>query len=454
MRKKIRAIITHYKKIISTRDGYKNLFLHSAFALTFTAGLSYLFGFLRDRFLAQTFGAHASLDVYYAAFVVPDMILALFVTSCVSAALIPLYAQTSHRSHDHARRYFYRVLLMINVLILFSVALLAVLMPYLAPYLVPGFSLEDQKLYVSVVRIMLLSPIIFAFSNLFGGVLLSVRDFFFYGIAPVFYNAGIIFGIVFFVPRYGVMGLAWGTVFGAFLHLFSRIGIAMVRVGKPRWDWAFDDEMKKTLRLMLPKAFQIGAWQLLLVWFVYLASTMEEGSTTIYNFARNFSSMPVSLIGIALALSTFTTLTHLAATKHYAQFNSVFIRKSIIIFVSTTVLALALAIGSHLIIATLLGGKAFDESAITRTATMLALYAISIPLESVMHLFARAHYALGVSLRPSLIHIFAIIFTILLGYFGAQRYGIVIIPISFAAGLLLQNLLLLFSYRRLLAKSL
>jgi putative peptidoglycan lipid II flippase len=430
----------------------QKLLLHTAFALTFTSGLSYVFGFLRDKIFAYKFGASSSLDIYYAAFTIPDLILAFFVTSSIGVAFIPIFTQLHKKRERESYLYTKDILFWLALAITFCGIIVAIFMPSLVRWLVPGFDPEQQKLYVSFVRIMLISPVIFSFSNVFGGVLITTKDFFFYGIAPVFYNIGIIFGIFFLVPVLGLTGLAWGTIIGALLHMLVRFFIfnkkSKIVFQKPR----LTKEIKQTFKLSLPKSMQILSWQILLIWFVRLASNLEDGSVTIYNIARNFQSMPVSLIGIAIALSTFSTLNHLASKNQYTEFKQLIKKKGTLILALTSLAAIFLAGTSFVLIKILFGGGAFTESAVNATASLLVVYTLSIPLESLMHLMARAHYALGNTLIPSVINIFTIILTIIISLFFIESTGIYIIPISFAIGLLTQNALLLVSYRLLLTK--
>jgi len=190
-------------------------------------------------------------------------------------------------------------------------------------------------------------------------------------------------------------------------------------------------------------------WQILLIWFVRLASGLPEGSVTIYSFSRNFQSVPVSLLGIAIALAAFSKLSHLAAGKEFVEFRRVVVQKGLRIVVATGVAAIALAIVSKFVISVLLGGGAFDEAAVALTASMLAIYCISVPLESLMHLLARAHYALKNTWRPSLIHVLSIAVIMEVSYFLVGEIGIYAIPVSFAVGLGVQIGLLLVSLRGL-----
>ena len=92
------------------------------------------------------------------------------------------------------------------------------LAPYFMRLVTPGFSAPDRDLTVALTRIMLLSPILLGLSGIFSAVVQSFQRFLAYAMAPVLYNLGIIAGVFFFVPIWGLPGLAIGVVLGAFLH--------------------------------------------------------------------------------------------------------------------------------------------------------------------------------------------------------------------------------------------
>jgi len=432
--------------------GFRNLFLHTAFALTLTSGLSYALGLLRDKSFAYTFGASSELDIYNAAFAIPDLFLALLVTGTLSAAFVPIFSNLDEHNRQKGILYTNQIL-SFGLLILGAVAVLfGLFLPHLVDFIVPGFDAEQKAQYVTVTRLMLISPLLFAISNTFGNVLISIKAFFWYGMAPVLYNVGIIIGVFVFVPHFGLLGLVIGTILGAFLHLGVRIP-SLIRYGyRPQFVFIYNQEIRETVWLLIPKTVQMGMWQLMLWWFVRLATELEEGSVTIYSFARNFQSLPVSLVGIAMALAAFANLSHVAANKDYREFKQLILGKSLIIMGYTTLAAIGLALISHPLIGLLLGGGKFDAQAVAATASLLMVYTIAVPLESVMHLLARAHYALKNTLRPSSIHVITIVLTMVISAYFLDKIGLYAIPVSFAAGLLVQVLLLGVSLRQLILK--
>ena len=109
------------------------------------------------------------------------------------------------------------------LLMLGGLALIGIVFaPWLATWLAPGFSPEKQASVASLTRIMLLSPLLLGVSAVFGGILVSFKQFLAYSLSPIFYNVGIILGIVWLYPLLGPSGLAWGVLLGSLLHLLVQ----------------------------------------------------------------------------------------------------------------------------------------------------------------------------------------------------------------------------------------
>ena len=439
-------VVRHYREAGS----WQNLLLHSSLTLTLTGSLSYALGLIRDKTFAYQFGASSVLDVYNAAFVVPDFIFAVLVSGALAAAFVPIFTALDEKSRVKSFIYINQVLSWLLILLSIFSLIFAFFLPSLVEYLVPGFDISQRAQYILTTRILLIAPFFFTLSNTFGNALLSTRDFLWYGLAPVMYNVGIVLGALILVPLLGWSGLVIGTVMGALLHMLMRAQ-AVWRYGfRPRINLTVSAEIKETAWLMLPKMAQIGAWQLMLWWFIRLASQSGEGSVTIYNFAYNFQSVPVSLIGIAIALASFSRLSHLSAHGDFTEFGVIVKRESFRILWITTLAGLALAAIAHPLVNFFLGGGKFSDEAVTSTALLLTVYAISVPLESLMHLLSRAHYALKNTWWPSLVHIVSIACAMYLSYLLLPNVGLFALPIAFSSGFALQCILLSFSLWRLL----
>jgi len=433
---------------------FKTLLFHSSWSLTLTSILSYSFGLLRDRIFAHTFGLSRTLDIYNASFVIPDLLLNVLVGTALAAAFLPIYTKRYDEDPKLGHAYARQMLSWgVTIIVTFGV-LVALTLPLYAHLVVPGFNAEELKQYILLTRIMLLSPILFTISNLYGRVIMSFREFLWYGLSPVMYNIGIVLGVIILVPYAGTVGLVLGTVFGILMHLAVRYII----VRKPKYrfshkpDLKLSPEIKETFRLMLPKMLQYFMESLLLMSYTGMASKLSEGAIAAYNYARNFQSLPVSMLGIAVATAMFTSLSHDAGKGNLKKFITDFRRDRTRCFVYTTLAAIAMAALSKPLIGLLLGGGKFSTSDVHLLATTLQIYCLSIPLESLLHIYHRAYYSLKNTLIPSLFHAFNILLMIILAKITAPLIGVYAIPISFACGLALHVTILIsifpFLFRR------
>ena len=185
--------------------------------------ISAFLGLLRDHLLAGTFGAGNELDVYYTAFIIPDFIALILIFGATGAVVIPIFSSYLIKSEEKAWEYASMFLnVFLGFLVIVSIFLI-IFTPAIVSVIAPGFSAHKKDLAVMLMRIMFLSPIILGASNTISGILQVFHRFLVTAIAPLLYNLGIIIGILFFVPKFGIAGLAWGVVLGGLLHLLVQL---------------------------------------------------------------------------------------------------------------------------------------------------------------------------------------------------------------------------------------
>ena len=305
-------------------------------------------GIARDRILAHAFGAGPVLDAYYAAFKIPDLIYNLLIVGALTAGFIPVFTKLLTERDDRKRAFGLanNFITIIGVSLAVIGALGALSAPLLSRLIAPGFAGERFTWLVSFMRVMFLSPFLLGISMVLGGILQSLRQFVLYSIAPVFYNVGIIIGALFLTPRLGAIGLAWGVVLGAFLHLLVQMLGAYQN--EYHWRWRFDtadSNTRRVAKLMAPRTIGLAVSQLNLVILTILASFLPSGSVAVYNFASNLQAVPIGLIGIPFALAVFPLLSEAAGrsdTKEFVTQASAALRQILFLILPATVLLLLL----------------------------------------------------------------------------------------------------------------
>lgn len=403
--------------------------------LAITSFTSYALGLARDHFFATTFGAGRALDAYNAAFLFPDLLFNILIAGGIAAAFVPIFTELANSDAKKARDYVNSILTGATTTMFFTALLIIIFAEPISLLVAPGFSPEDRLLVKSLLRVLACSPIFFAASNAIGAKLIAKKRFLFYGFSPVLYNLGIILGTIFLAPSWGIMGVAIGTLLGALLHLAVRVIDAWRDGFSFAPAFAFrTPEFRKTLKLMLPKMFGHPI-ELATFWgFTAIASALTPGSVAVLSFARNFQSVPISLIGITIATTSFPLFSCAISSKEQTLFWKTFKHSFLLIFALSSLSALFIFLIRKPLIGIFLGGGSFQAQDIERTATTLGIFCLSIPAEALVHLLARAFYATKNTTIPVAVSILGIAIAIPGGYWLSQTYGLSALPFAFFLG--------------------
>jgi putative peptidoglycan lipid II flippase len=428
----------------------KKLFSKQINSITIAAGLvafsslaSRLLGVFRDRILAGQFGAGDTLDVYYAAFRVPDFIYSLLVFGALSAGFIPILTGLIKNPLDKIKGFiggeenreawlFASNLLNNMILFLLFISIIGIsFAPWIVKLITPGFVGEKQLLTASVTRIMFLSPLLLGISAVFGGILQSFKRFFIYSIAPIFYNIGIIIGALFFVPIWGVYGLAWGVVLGAFMHMSIQLPAAHILGYRYKFTLGWKTQaMRQLYRMMIPRTMSLAISQINLMVITVIASGLVSGSLTIFNFANNLQIFPVGIFGISFAIAAFPVLAANAFDrKKLAENFSLTVRQILFFIIPSMVLLLTLRVQ---IIRVVLGSGKFDWQDTILTMQTLGYFALSLFAQSLIPLLVRVFYARHNSKTPFLIGLFTAMVNVGLALYLAPRYGVAGLALAFS----------------------
>lgn len=428
-------------------------FAQGAAILTVTTFLSYATGLLRDRIFAQTFGAGRELDIYNAAFVIPDLVLSILVSAALSAAFIPLFTSLRAQNENEKANELANTTLhcAVFIIVIFGAAI-AVFMPWLSKLIAPGFNDAERATLISLSRLMLISPLLMAVSSSLGAMLVSFKTFLPYGISPVLYNLGIVAGAL-TARWFGVYGLVLGTLFGAGLHLLPRL------ISMPKTPFRYEFKIKlrdanfmKMVKLALPKMIGHPVEQLNFLAFTRIATTLVAGSVTAVSFARNFQSVPIALFGIAFAVAIYPTLSECAGKRDRENFLKNFKKALRDILIFTVPCAIGLYFLSDLPIRIFLGGGRFSDENILRTASVLSIFALSIPTESVVSLLARAFYSLKNTIIPVVFSVLNLTISVAFAFYKSKTIGIIAIPYGFFLGSAVEVLFLSIILKRKLKK--
>lgn len=356
---------------------------------------SRVIGLLRDHLLAASFGAGPVLDAYYAAFRWPDALYNLFIVGALTAGFIPVFTACREQEGEGAAADFAgRMLSLVAIVMTVLACFLILAADWIVPATVKGFSATQIQETIALTRIMAWSPLLLGVSAVMGGVLQATKRFIAFATAPVFYNIGIIVGIVVLAPRFGIRGVAMGVVLGAALHALIQAWPVLrthsFRFSFPRRQ---DAQLRRVLALMGPRTIGLAITQLNLLVLLAMASSLADGSVSVLSFANNVQSVPLGLIGISFAVAALPALAESVAKKDRTQTTELVMR------ITRQVLFLIVPLAAWLIllraqtVRLLLGQGAFDWDDTRQTALLVGWFALSLPAQALIPLFARVWYA-------------------------------------------------------------
>lgn len=345
--------------------------------------------------IAQVFGVGQEWDAFVAANGIPELIFTLIAGGALAHAFIPVFSGFLARGdRSRAWRLASHVVNSVFTLTLLISAIVFVAAPWLVAALVaPGFDAVGQAQTVELMRILLLSTLIFSASGICMGILQSHNHFLLPALAPIMFDLGILFGVVFLIRPLGVNGIAVGAVLGASLHLGVQIpGLVHFRA---RW-WPElglnDPQLWRIVRLMLPRIAGLGVFSLNFLVMNNIASRLGTGAVSALSWGWRLMQIPQTLIGTAMGVVIFPTLAALSELGDESGKRDAMSGALRFIMIASIPAAVGLIfVGRPLI--SLLERGAFDASASALVYSTLQFFALGMVFHSALEVVARSFYA-------------------------------------------------------------
>lgn len=391
----------------------------AAFLLGLFTLLSSLLALVRDRLLAHSFGAGAELDIYYAAFRVPDFLYASLASLVSISILIPFFTEIFEHKKEDASKLMDTIFTAFLTLMIVASGIAWMLMPHIVKFILPGISDPTaQSEVIMLSRILLLQPICLGISNLLGVVTQISKRFIMYAMSPIFYNIAIIFGIIVLYPYFGLSGLVYGVVIGGLLHFAIQVPYVKGAGLLPRFTSHVDmGVVKKIFLHSIPRTITLSATQLELIFLTSYASFLAVGSIAIFNLATNLQAVPFAIVAVSYALAAFPTLSGYFAKGETRKFvEHVVLAARHIIFWSIPITVLFIVLRAQ-VVRTVLGSGSFNWEHTRLTAACIAIFVISLAAQGLELLFIRAYYAAGKTRMPLVVNLCSSVITITMPFF-------------------------------------
>lgn len=387
-------LIKKGKKLLNSQQ---NTVLSAASLIMVMIVASRILGLVRQRVLANYF-TPSDLSLFFAAFRLPDTIFEVLVFGTFSSAFIPVFTKALRDGEKKAWEIAGRVV-SIGLLIFGIVAIIfAIFAPQIYGVIAPGFTNSQTKEIANLARILFAAQGFFVVSYVLTGVLESLRRFLVPALAPIFYNIGIILGVIFLTPYLGLMAPAVGVVIGAFVHFLIQYPLSRKLGFRFIFDIKPDEGVKKIGQLALPRVIDLAFDQIGKTTELFLSSIISQASYTYYIFANTLQLLPVTLFGTSLAKAVLPLLSR--ADGDEKEFRRILMTAVYQAIFFTVPLAITLIILRIPVVRLVYGTKIFDWEATVQTGMVLSVYSIGIVSQTLMSILSRAFFALHDTKTP------------------------------------------------------
>lgn len=400
--------------------------------------LSKILGFLKMTIIAQLFGTSRELDIFWAAFTIPDTIFNILVAGAVNAAIIPVFSSVLHKEGEEELNLLYGRLNVIFIIAFFIFSFIFfIFAPQIGNFLISSNALQsylgssniadpsEVQLFTTLMRVMLLSPLLLGVSSLITAYLQVRKSFFATTMAPLFYNLAMILVSLILVKFFhlSVISVAISVVVGSLLHLLAQLPELYRYIKYPTGDGLLVKNIKNylnketwaVLKLAFPRMLGLIGEQVNTIINTIISFTLSAGSLSAYKFAFSLHLFPVQIFTGAVsqvALSNMSEFSAKGDTKSFEETFNKAIKQTIFLLLPVIAILLVLRLP---IVRIVYGLDSWWGTVITSWS--LALLTVAIVAQSVVLITFRAFYAVHETKLPLIATFVAIVVNIVASYY-------------------------------------
>ncbi|MBI4036462.1 murein biosynthesis integral membrane protein MurJ [Candidatus Daviesbacteria bacterium] len=432
------------KSILSLLTVRQTSILSGAIIIMATVVISKILGLLRDRLLVHNFTPD-TVAIFFAAFRLPDLIFQLLIFGALSVAFIPVFTEyLEGKGKNEAFQLAGSILNLALLILIIVTAVMFLLVEPLTSLIVPGFNPQQQGQVAQLTRIILLGQIVLTIGSFFIGILQSFQRFIIPALAGIFYNLGIILGIVFLGKPLGILGPAVGVIIGAGLHGLIQLPLVLSLGFKISFSRLLHPGVKDLVQLMSMRTIGLAAEQVNETVGLILASLISTASVTYLTFAQHLQIVPVGLFGATIAQAALPVLSTERARGRVEEFKSTLLTTiHQILFLSLPAAAILIVLRIPAV-RLIFGASQFDWPSTVLTGKTLAFLSIGLATQAVSLLLVRGFYALKDTRTPVLVSLVVVAVDIFLSFYFIRVLNLEVwgLGLAFSISSILSGLLL------------
>lgn len=363
--------------------------LKNSIFLAFFGGISILLGVVRDRLLSENVGVGPMLDVYNAAFRIPDLTLAVLFSLVAGFTVVPFLTSANHDGDKkELNRRFSSLFIFFAVSMLILAGVVVLLLPFFAHLVVPGFSEEQLRLFISVTSIFMLQPLLLGLSTLISALSQVKNQFLVYSIAPLVYTGTIVYSATLY-PTYGMKALIIGVIGGAVFHIVLQSYTLVRQQMFPRLSLFDFGLVKEHFSSAAPRSGSYVTNHIRGVIFAGAATTLGPGALTVVVFTQRIIDAYLQIVVQSVSTASMPRLSLYYAQGKTDAYSRAVKRTIFVILAVTILVALCIGVWRHELLTLLYG----NEAPIEVMAGLLVLMLWGLPTYAVNFFFASAFSA-------------------------------------------------------------
>lgn len=353
------------------------MIFRNSMLLAFLSGLSVLLGIVRDRLLSEYVGVGPLLDVYNASFRIPDLALGFMLSFATASTVVPFLIQSKNDGTLEKR--FSTLFFFFSSAMIFVSLFVIITIPLFARSIVPGFNNEQMAMFIMMTRFLMLQPILLGVSSLISTLAQMRHEFVIYGVAPLLYTIGIILGTIFLFPQFGLLGLAFGVLAGACLHLgFQSYTLIKAKINPFKHTFSFD-YLKDHMKVSVPRSGTYIVAQLRVIFYTAFATTLGVGVLSSFLFAQKITDAISQMLAQSVSAASLPTLSQHFEEGNHAHHKRLLVRYSLGLFASGILIAIIIFSLQDFLISLLYGKTQAHET----IKFFLLAFTIVLPLQVV-----------------------------------------------------------------------
>ncbi len=444
----MRSLLKKIEAIILTRQ---TTVFTSTLIISLMVIVARLFGFLRYRIFDGYFTPE-QLDIFFAAFRIPDLIFEVLITGALTTSLIPFYIKYQNNRESQS----INMSTIINIVMLTLAGVIVILSFFLKPIMTvitPGFSAEKIQIITNFSYVLLLGQLpFFVLGTFLTGISQAKKAFLIPSLAPIIYNVSIIIVTFFFSKTLYLYAPVVGVVVGALLFFIIQLPILLVAQFEYRFIIKNSPAVKEFFLISVPRILTSIVAQIDATIDLSLASLLGSGSYTVFYLAQHLHLLPVAVLGISFGQASLPYLSEMYNEKDNSKLKEVIVSSVLNIFFLTIPIMGFFIVTRTPIVRFFFGGPKFDWSATIATAVTFSVFSLAIPFHSIYYFLTRCFYAIFDSKTPFTISLVSIAINTVASLLFILVFKLPVwsLAISFTLSMVISVILLLgFLYKKL-----